>query len=183
MDTALLSSVEAGPVGEVLGGGAGAGGTWVGQQGEADQGSAAGQVATGQVASAAQPLPTQAAVQSAEEVFVEAFYACRLVRECMDARKGKPGMPGGLRSSQSATTIGAVIRRWFIGRQTIRKAEQKTDQLSIPLSDHAIAQDSALVGTAAMLDLTRLRPELVWVADSSHAGYIELTMAIAANKW
>jgi hypothetical protein len=119
----------------------------------------------------------------AELAFIRAFYASRLVRECMDARKGKPGMPGGLRSTQAATTLGAVIRRWFIGRQTVRKAAQKTEQLPHPLTDQAIAQNSALVGTAAMLDLARTQSDLVWVADSSHAGYVELTMAVVANKW
>ena len=116
-------------------------------------------------------------------MFIKAFYACKLVVECMDARKGKPGMPGGLRSTQSATTLGAVIRRWFIGRQTVRKAAQKAEQLPLPLTDQTIAQNSALVGTAAILELSRLRPELVWVNDSSHAGYVELTMAVTANKW
>lgn len=152
-----------------------AGGTAAGGQG----GQGTGMVVVGGVAAPS----AQASVESAEDVFIKAFYACRLVVECMNARKGKPGMPGGLRSSQSATTLGAVIRRWFIGRQTVRKAAQKTDQLSLPLTDQAIAQNSALVGTAAMLDLARLRPELVWVADSSHEGYIELTMAVTANKW
>lgn len=151
----------------------------------ADGGAGGGGQGTGAVvvrAVAAAP-PAQASVESVEDVFIKAFYACRLVVECMNARKGKPGMPGGLRSTQSATTLGAVIRRWFIGRQTVRKAAQKTDQLSLPLTDQAIAQNSALVGTAAMLDLARLRPELVWVAESTHAGYIELTMAVTANKW
>ena len=140
---------------------------------------AAGEDVRGQVATVAARVP----VQSAEEVFIKAFYAGRLVQECMDARKGKPGMPGGLRSTQSATTLGAVIRRWFIGRQTVRKAAQKTEQLSLPLTDAAIAQNSALVGTAAMFELAQLRPDLVWITDSEHAGYIELTIAVTANKW
>ena len=183
MAAGVWASMRAPLLGEAAGNGSpGVGASAAGEDGAlvcGGEGSVLADTVPGQAATLAAQVP----VQSAEEVFIKAFYAGRLVQECMDARKGKPGMPGGLRSTQSATTLGAVIRRWFIGRQTVRKAAQKTEQLSLPLTDAAVAQNSALVGTAAMFELARLRPDLVWITDSEHAGYIELTMAVTANKW
>ena len=133
--------------------------------------------------------PDGAAVSNAQEAaLVKEFYSSRLVVEALDARRvAQMGCQGGLRSSRQATTMAAILRRWFIGKQTVKKAAEKTASLPPVLSRHEFGRDNALVGTAALLELAAssdpAQSRLVTVADAPGApGYMFMTLGVETNK-
>jgi hypothetical protein len=129
-----------------------------------------------------------AAANEQEAAFVEEFYTSRLVVEALDARKvSQMGRQGGLRSSRQATTMAAILRRWFIGKQTVKKATEKTASLPPRLSGREFGLNNALVGTAALLELQAssnpAQSRLVTVADAPGApGYMVMTLGVETNK-
>ena len=141
---------------------------------------------SGSMASRGRSAP--AAANEQEAALVEEFYTSRLVVEALDARKvSQMGRQGGLRSSRQATTMAAILRRWFIGKQTVKKATEKTASLPPRLSGREFGLNNALVGTAALLELQAssnpAQSRLVTVADAPGApGYMVMTLGVATNK-
>ena len=141
---------------------------------------------SGSMASRGRSAP--AAANEQEAAFVEEFYTSRLVVEALDARKvSQMGRQGGLRSSRQATTMAAILRRWFIGKQTVKKATEKTASLPPRLSGREFGLNNALVGTAALLELQAssnpAQSRLVTVADAPGApGYMVMTLGVETNK-
>eukprot|EP01043_Picozoa_sp_COSAG02_P081320 COSAG02_NODE_19807_length_862_cov_0.810458_1_plen_119_part_01 len=70
-----------------------------------------------------------------EEALLAAFYSSRLVLEAFSARKrAQVGVRGGMRNYRKANTMAAILRRWFIGKQSLAKAVEKTDEVHSLLS-------------------------------------------------
>ena len=120
---------------------------------------------------------------------IHAFYSSRLVVEVLDERRRtQEGARGGLRSNRQAATMAAILRRWFVGKQTVKKAAERTAELQERLSDQkSVARDNALIGTAALLEMAAssdpVQRRLVQVEDAPGApGYVRFTLGVATNK-
>lgn len=101
--------------------------------------------------------PTRPPADSTGEAeLVHAFATHELVQEALRRRSaGLKGMRGGAKGSRIPTTLRAIERRWFVGRQTIQKAVQKTTELGDTIDHGTVAASDALVGTAALLALSQ----------------------------
>lgn len=124
-----------------------------------------------------------------EAALIKAFYANRLVVEALENRKrAQVGGRGGLRTTRQATAIGAILRRWFVGKQTTERAAQTTTQLRDGLLDQRIfMQNTALVGTAALLDIASSadfgQRQLVQVIDAAEkTGYALFRLGVETNS-
>ena len=118
---------------------------------------AAAAAATGAIAVKAEP---QAAAQphlpEDEVALVRAFGTHGLVKEALHRRSQElKGTRGGARGTRIPNTLRAIERRWFVGRQTVQKATEKTNELRTALAAGAagVAASDALIGTATLLAL------------------------------
>ena len=124
-----------------------------------------------------------------EVALVRAFYANRLVVEALEnRRRAQVGLKGGLRSSRQGGSVAAILRRWFVGKQTMDKAAKVTIKLQDSLADEQlIAHHTPLVGTAALLEMAASadleQRQLVQVIEAPHqAGYALLTLGVKMHK-
>ena len=115
-----------------------------------------------------------------EAAFLKAFRATGLVQEALSNRKlarlgvGKRGgFQGG---DRLPTSMAAVERRWFVGRQTVLKAQLKTAAVAASLSAIACGgplEELELIGTTA----------LVLMADDHTQNIVRLTLSPHPGLW
>lgn len=104
----------------------------------AEEGAAAVAAAGVRLSASAGAIASAGTGSPEEEAFVRLFYASPLVQEALAARRrAQQGRRGGARGDRQPRTLNAILRRWFVGRQTLKKAREKTEQLraqGLPLS-------------------------------------------------
>ena len=134
-------------------------------------------------------------LQPGEPELLQAFATHDLVQEALRRRSEElKGIHGGAKGARVPSTLRAVERRWFVGRQTVQKAAQKALELLVEsigaLTPEGVAKSDALVGTATLLALSQdgrglvtLKPHEITspAAEGIAAGpYRELQLCVSA---
>jgi hypothetical protein len=95
-------------------------------------------------------------LQPDEAELVRAFAAHELVHEALHRRSQElKGTHGGAQGGRVPSTLRAIERRWFVGRQTVKKAAQKTAGLAGTINAAGVLSSYELVGTATLLGLSQ----------------------------
>ena len=138
-----------------------------------------------------QPAIRKTHVSSDDEAaFLKAFRSTGLVQEALANRKlarlgvGRRGSFQG--GDRLPTSVAAVERRWFVGRQTVLKAQLKTAAITptlLGIGTGGPPDDLELVGTAALVamadDLTK---GIVRLCPSPHPGLWQVHIAIKSRR-
>ena len=90
-----------------------------------------------------------------------------------------------LHGKRKPSTLAALERRWFVGRLSMAKAQEKHNSLSkVQLSDSRLGGNCELVGTAGLLRMSSpgAGPNLVTVRASAWADWYEFLLYVPVRK-